>query len=82
MGVHMVFRIILVLWSVIVFAQAASLAKSSCQDRCGNVSVPFPFGIGSAGCYVDDWFAIVCNGSMGSPDLSRGASTWRCWRFN
>ncbi|KAB1210626.1 putative wall-associated receptor kinase-like 13 [Morella rubra] len=67
MGVHMVFRIILVLWSVIVFAQAASLAKSSCQDRCGNVSVPFPFGIGSAGCYVDDWFAIVCNGYLDSP---------------
>ncbi|KAL6287002.1 hypothetical protein ACE6H2_011392 [Prunus campanulata] len=35
------------------------LAKPNCQSRCGNVEIPYPFGIG-AGCYIDDWFQITC----------------------
>ncbi|XP_059446760.1 wall-associated receptor kinase-like 1 [Corylus avellana] len=62
----MVFQIILLLCSIdaIIFVQAADLAShsSSCQRSCGNVSdIPFPFGIGAAGCFVDEWFEIVCN---------------------
>lgn len=38
------------------------LAKPNCQDGCGNVIVPFPFGIG-AGCFLDEWYEVTCGGN-------------------
>ncbi|MBA0737825.1 hypothetical protein Gogos_020727, partial [Gossypium gossypioides] len=34
--------------------------KTSCNERCGNVDIPFPFGI-KAGCYKSKWFRVTCN---------------------
>ena len=45
-----------------------SAAKPGCEDRCGNVTIPFPFGIGFD-CAVDKWFQIECNTSGPSPRL-------------
>ncbi|KAL0016203.1 hypothetical protein SO802_003272 [Lithocarpus litseifolius] len=39
-----------------------SMAKPSCESRCGNLEIPYPFGIGPD-CYMDKSFEIVCNGS-------------------
>ncbi|KAH6781373.1 hypothetical protein C2S51_006666 [Perilla frutescens var. frutescens] len=36
------------------------VAKPGCQDRCGNLSIPYPFGVGS-GCALDSSFTISCN---------------------
>ncbi|KAF8042147.1 LOW QUALITY PROTEIN: hypothetical protein BT93_A0684 [Corymbia citriodora subsp. variegata] len=61
-----VFRILVLLVSLTVQASGAApgLAKPSCADTCGNVSIPFPFGIG-ARCSWDDWYEIVCaNGTL------------------
>ncbi|KAJ0581937.1 putative wall-associated receptor kinase, galacturonan-binding domain-containing protein [Helianthus annuus] len=37
----------------------ASLAKAGCQEMCGNVTIPYPFGIG-AGCHMHESFEVSC----------------------
>ncbi|GKF96973.1 wall-associated kinase family protein, partial [Tanacetum coccineum] len=46
-------------------------AKTECKDTCGNVSIPFPFGIGG-NCSVNKWYTIECNSSK--PYLSEVVS--------
>ncbi|KAL2544933.1 Wall-associated receptor kinase-like 9 [Forsythia ovata] len=39
-----------------------------CQSKCGNLTVPYPFGIGiNAGCSIDPWFDINCDTSFNPP---------------
>ncbi|KAK1420318.1 hypothetical protein QVD17_21822 [Tagetes erecta] len=40
----------------------ASLAKPGCQESCGNITIPYPFGIGT-GCYLHESFEVFCRGS-------------------
>ncbi|GMG99915.1 hypothetical protein Nepgr_001755 [Nepenthes gracilis] len=47
-------------------ATAQSIAKPNCQDSCGNISIPYPFGIGE-NCYQDNWYEIFCNTSSNPP---------------
>ena len=68
MAVRMVFRMFLLFASIKEFVQGAGLAKESCKASCGNVEIPYPFGI-RAGCYLNDWFAIDCNSSSSSSKL-------------
>ncbi|KAJ0854229.1 putative protein kinase RLK-Pelle-WAK family [Helianthus annuus] len=42
-------------------------AKTGCNDRCGNVTIPYPFGIG-ADCSLNQWYIVDCNKS--TPYLS------------
>ncbi|PIN12636.1 Serine/threonine protein kinase [Handroanthus impetiginosus] len=42
------------------------LPKTDCPTRCGNLSIPFPFGT-TSDCYLDDSFLIYCNHSYNPP---------------
>ncbi|KAJ0464561.1 putative protein kinase RLK-Pelle-WAK family [Helianthus annuus] len=40
----------------------AKYAMTGCNDTCGNVRIPYPFGIG-ANCSVNRWYTVDCNSS-------------------
>ncbi|KAK2987284.1 hypothetical protein RJ640_024647 [Escallonia rubra] len=60
MDTRWLLRIMLVLWLIKATIQAASLAKPGCQEKCGDITIPFPFGIG-ANCSGDEGYAISCD---------------------
>ncbi|KAK3198718.1 hypothetical protein Dsin_022133 [Dipteronia sinensis] len=54
--------IFLVLWPVMALAQAQPGSSTNCTSTCGNVTIPFPFGV-EEGCSMDSWFKVDCNHS-------------------
>ena len=64
----------LLLGAFILAATGASQPDSSCSKTCGNVSIPYPFGI-SKGCYLDPSFQITCNYSFEPPKPFLGSDT-------
>ncbi|XP_031115715.1 wall-associated receptor kinase 3-like [Ipomoea triloba] len=64
--------LLLVLSTTQVFAPSSKsnnypIAKPNCDDHCGNVSLPFPFGL-TKDCYLNEDFFINCStGIDGSP---------------
>ncbi|KAB5514801.1 hypothetical protein DKX38_028707 [Salix brachista] len=50
---------VLSLWPVAA-STARSAAKPGCQEKCGKVSVPYPFGIREPSCAMNDHFFLDC----------------------
>ncbi|XP_047953134.1 wall-associated receptor kinase-like 8 [Salvia hispanica] len=44
----------------------SSIARNGCQDQCGKLSIPFPFGIGP-NCSLDPSFEVDCDTSANPP---------------
>ncbi|KAG5248085.1 wall-associated receptor kinase [Salix suchowensis] len=51
---------LLSLWPVAA-STARSAAKPGCLEKCGNVSVPYPFGVSERSCAMNDYFFMNCN---------------------
>nr|POE88702.1 wall-associated receptor kinase-like 8 [Quercus suber] len=65
MAVKFVMRITFLLLLAVAYGLAEGappMAKHNCPDRCGNVSIPYPFGIGN-NCFMHKTYEIVCNES-------------------
>ncbi|XP_034697644.1 wall-associated receptor kinase 5-like isoform X1 [Vitis riparia] len=42
------------------------MTKPGCPEKCGNITIPYPFGMGK-GCYLNRNFEITCNMSSNPP---------------
>ncbi|KAI3723174.1 hypothetical protein L2E82_34585 [Cichorium intybus] len=61
---------LLIIFISLAMAETAlvpSYVKPGCTEMCGNVSIPYPFGIGP-NCSLNKWYNVDCNSS--SPYLS------------
>lgn len=50
---------------LVILGAAAEEQRPDCPDKCGDISIPFPFGIGP-GCFHDG-FEVLCNHSSDPP---------------
>ncbi|KAK9735804.1 hypothetical protein RND81_04G229300 [Saponaria officinalis] len=62
--------ILILCQSKTVVEAAFPMAKPGCRDKCGNVTVPYPFGMGPS-CYYNEWYSVFCNASSNIPVLSK-----------
>ena len=68
------FVVVLFVWACIATASltASSVANPDCLQKCGNVTVPYPFGIDDLECAKNKDFLLVCNRSTNPPKLYVG----------
>ena len=66
------FYLLLFSWllNISAITSVEPIAKPNCSTHCGAVEIPFPFGIGT-GCYVENWFEIICAKNDTVPLLRR-----------
>lgn len=67
----MTIQLVLLMMLVLLHIQAAvaevsSLAKAGCPEKCGDLIVKYPFGIG-ANCSADQALEIYCHSSSNPP---------------
>ncbi|KAF6174244.1 hypothetical protein GIB67_033776 [Kingdonia uniflora] len=56
----------LICFSWLAFASPALETKPGCQETCGNITIPYPFGMGDE-CSISPWYNINCNTSYNPP---------------
>ncbi|PSS31664.1 Wall-associated receptor kinase [Actinidia chinensis var. chinensis] len=68
MSLPLIFLQLVLAWLLGAAAMAASQALPGCENRCGNINIPYPFGT-REGCYIDNQFLVACNASNNPPKL-------------
>ncbi|KAG6781554.1 hypothetical protein POTOM_014465 [Populus tomentosa] len=63
---HVSFLLLMLMFQPATAQAPAGLAKPNCSDRCGNISIPYPFGIGKD-CYMAESFDVECNETSKPP---------------
>ncbi|KAI6689126.1 hypothetical protein NL676_025954 [Syzygium grande] len=61
-----------VLW-FLPMALATFTEKDNCDRTCGNMSVPFPFGLDES-CARNSYFVLTCNHTLAPPKLVLGSN--------
>ncbi|KAM2619509.1 hypothetical protein TB1_035658 [Malus domestica] len=56
-------------------------ALPGCKDKCGDLTIPYPFGIGD-GCYLRPEFNITCDHSATPPAANLTGQTFRITKFS
>ncbi|KAJ8445825.1 hypothetical protein Cgig2_027906 [Carnegiea gigantea] len=55
---------------------APNTTKPGCPRKCGNITVPYPFGVGlGAGCSSNNWYDILCMESSSSSNDNSTTTT-------
>lgn len=61
------FMLLLLSWQAA--ASISNNAKPVCQEKCGDVSVRYPFGIDNHKCGMNKYFFLNCNTRISPPKL-------------
>lgn len=63
MALHWLVQVFLLYLSSASLSSSSSM-KPKCQSRCGNISIPYPFGLGQdPTCFRNRWFSMTCHES-------------------
>ncbi|KAG6781548.1 hypothetical protein POTOM_014459 [Populus tomentosa] len=63
---HVSFLLLMLMFQPATAQAPAGLAKPNCSDRCGNITIPYPFGIGKD-CCLEESFDVECNETSNPP---------------
>ena len=70
---HKVLLPLILLWATKAVVVVNALPLKDCDDQCGNVTIPYPFGT-REGCYMNETFLITCNHTYNPPLAFMGKS--------
>ncbi|KAG8369724.1 hypothetical protein BUALT_Bualt14G0043600 [Buddleja alternifolia] len=49
-------------------SDSINITKPGCPSKCGNLTVPYPFGVGiGSNCSMNPWFDVYCDASIDPP---------------
>ncbi|KAK1411315.1 hypothetical protein QVD17_37862 [Tagetes erecta] len=77
----MLLHLILFLFTFPLTRAMNNTSKPGCPTKCGDVTVPYPFGIG-ADCFLNISFNLTCNTSFEPPKLSFGDGSIRIYNIS
>jgi hypothetical protein len=68
---HKVLLPLILLWATKAVVVVNALPLKDCDDQCGNVTIPYPFGT-REGCYMNETFLVTCNRTYNPPSVFLG----------
>ncbi|KAL0847496.1 hypothetical protein Bca101_020742 [Brassica carinata] len=54
------FLILISILRVVNLVDSSFVISNNCQPICGNIKIPYPFGINNEGCYLNEYYKIEC----------------------